>query len=90
MASDNIDPDFDSWKVPQPKKYLRNREVPVLSGSRDDLLELAKFANRLKLQPVKSTEQVFEQIRPEMPRKLVVEDGHIQLPDPLTLKDCEA
>lgn len=56
---------FETLKVPQLRDYLMLRGVPCSDASKSQLVELAKFANKLGLKASATAEQTTKAISDE-------------------------
>ena len=88
QVSENMtEADFQNWKISYLQEYLADRSINKF-GNKDVLVKNAYGAYCLNL-PVTATEYLEEQeeIKKNYKEKLILENGLVILPDPVTLQD---
>ena len=79
--------EFETWLLPDLRKFLMAREVPVCDHKKDTLVRHCYAAVMLGLKSKASPDEQSKAVTKTIADKLLLDGGVIHLPEPSSLKD---
>ena len=82
-SGDDVEPEFENWKVSGLRDFLLARDVPVCDQAKSVLVQNCYLAVSPGLQPKKSFDKyVAQDVGQTKQGRLMLDGGMIRLPDP--------